>query len=143
MGDAMNELNFLDALGCLAWLAFPAWLLLGRFLPHREHRIDSSVKNKIVGYDGHGRYLVEAKTSRQITGPRPHVDGNLPAGLYQVKKGLWIVDTSRNGTPPPADEIDWKSVNGYSINPRGNTKTNGFLSDKMVGWEHNYIKKDD
>lgn len=105
-------------------------------------RNDVSVKNKIVAHDGNGMFLVEAKTSRQIIGPRPHVQGNLPAHLTQVKKGLWVV----NNGPYEHDAYEktkWIPVDGdYHINPRGNTNTPGALADTVNGWEHNYIQKD-
>lgn len=103
-----------------------------------SYKIDSSVRNKIVATDGNGRYLVEADTSRQITGPRPHVIGNLPASLIQVKKGLWVVDTQ--GYCDGYDRVNWKPVErDLSIDPRGSESQN-FLSDEMLGYEHNYIK---
>lgn len=107
-------------------------------------RIDVSVRNKIIAHDGNGRYLVEAKTSRQIRGPRPHVSGNLPAHLIEVKMGLWIVD-SNNYTPNlESKKINWLPMDGnYHVEPRGNTKTGGFLADVMEGYYHEYIVKDD
>lgn len=105
----------------------------------RSGGIDVSVRNKVVAHDGNGRWLVEADTSRQITGPRPHVNGNLPAGLYKVEDGLWIVDST--GTRPP-NHIDWQPMSGYRIEPRGNTETGGFLHDLMEGYDHNYIVED-
>lgn len=106
----------------------------------RPHHIDSSVNNKIIAHDGQGRYLVEAKTSRQIIGPRPHVNGNMPANLTRIKKGLWVVD--RQGYQDNYDKTKWIPLSGYSLQPRGNTQTRGLLGDEMEGWEHNYIKKD-
>ena len=102
-----------------------------------------SVRNKVVARDGYGRYLVEADTSRQIVGPRPHVTGNLPAGLYQVRDGLWVVDSSGTYLDRKASEINWQPVDGnYHIEPRGNTSTGGFLRDVMEGYDHNYIVED-
>ena len=110
--------------------------------PGQSYKIDTSVNNRIVAHDGHGRYLVEAKTSRQITGPRPHVTGNLPANIIQAGKGLWVVD--RGGFQPDGyDKTKWIPLEGYSIQPRGNTQTNGFLADEMEGWEHNYLQRDE
>lgn len=103
--------------------------------------IDVSVNNRVIAHDGNGRYLVKAKTSRQILGPRPHVNGNLPAGLYKVKKGLWIVD--RTGHEPDMAHIEWQSMKGnFHIEPRGNTETGGLLRDIMEGYEHNYLVED-
>lgn len=110
----------------------------------RSRKIDSSVNNRIVAEDGHGRWLVEAKTSRQITGPRPYTVDNLPAHLTQVKKGLWVVDRNTSTVSAPGDpqkSITWRPADGnQSIEPRGNGHSNGFLSDVMEGFEHNYIK---
>lgn len=107
-----------------------------------RYEINSSVKNRIVAQDRQGRYLVEAHTSRQITGPRPHVQGNMPANLYEVKKGLWIVDTNQ-GAVWNGEKIQWEPVNGnFSLEPRGN-QPRDFLADEMTGWEHNYIKGND
>jgi hypothetical protein len=101
----------------------------------------SRVRNRIIAQDGNGRFLVEAKTSRQITGPRPHVEGNLPAAIYSTGKGMFIVDTSASRGAEPED-IHWQPVAGnFSIEPRGDTKTRGFLADQMEGWEHSYIKE--
>ena len=109
----------------------------------KSHRIDSSVRNKIVAQDGNGRYLVQADTSRQITGPRPHVSGNLPAAVVQVGDGWWVVD-SVGYKPDGYDFSQWMPVEGnVSIEPRGNTETGGFLSDVMEGYDHNYIVRED
>lgn len=113
--------------------------------PGQSYKIDSSVKNKIIAHDGNGRYLVKAKTSRQITGPRPHVTDNLPAHIYSHGKGEWIVD--RNTwvlQPEDIEKINWLPVpENKSINPRGKTKTGGFLQDLMEGYDHNYIQEDE
>jgi hypothetical protein len=110
--------------------------------PGQSRSIDSSVRNKIVAHDGNGRYLVEADTSRQIIGPRPHVVGNLPASLTEVKKGLWVVD-SQGYCPDGYSNVVWKPVSeDLSINPRGSESRN-FLNDEMNGYEHNYIKGGD
>jgi hypothetical protein len=109
--------------------------------PGQDHRIDSSVRNRIRAHDGNGRYLVEADSSRQIQGPRPHVTGNLPASMTRVKKGLWVVDPN-NWHQKDYSQVDWKPMDGnYHIEPRGSTPQN-FLADEMNGWEHNYIQKD-
>lgn len=112
----------------------------------KPRTIDVSVKNKIVAQDGQGRYLVEAKTSRQIIGPAPHTTDNLPAHLYQVKKGLWIVDNNTSTVMGPDEEknIKWEPVScNKSIEPRGNSHSEGFLMDQMNGYSHNYIKDND
>jgi len=110
--------------------------------PGQSQEIDSSVNNKIIAHDGHGRYLVQAKTSRQITGPRPHVDGNLPAHLIEVKKGLWVVDP-HGYDGGGYDKVAWQPVKGnYHVKPRGSEKRD-FLADQMVGWDHNYIERDE
>jgi hypothetical protein len=124
---------------CALLMVFASWSLRGG----KTAKIDVSVKNKIVAHDGNGRFLVEAKTSRQITGPRPYVEGNLPAHLTQVKKGLWVVN---NGPYEhnAFEKTEWLPVHGdYRIEPRGNTATPGALADMMGGWDHNYIHKDD
>jgi hypothetical protein len=135
----------LDRSGGLSCLVFLIIIVVGYFSFTRSgtYRIDSSVKNKIIAHDNQGRYLVEAKTSRQIIGPRPHVTGNLPASIQSVGKGKWVVD--RNGflQPEEIEKIKWIPLEGYSIQPRGNTKTGGFLADEVEGWEHNYIKEDE
>lgn len=106
-------------------------------------KIDVRVKNKILAHDGNGRFLVEAKTSRQIIGPRPHVDGNLPAHLTPVKKGLWVVSNGAYENDE-FNKTKWIFIkDDYHIEPRGNTDTPGALADMMGGWEHNYIQKDD
>ena len=130
------------AIGAIAVLA-GVWLWSLVFDMARADGIDVSVNNRIVAQDGEGRYLVKAKTRYQILGPRPHVSGNLPAGLYQQRKGLWIVD-STGGPEPDSRNIDWKPMSGnYHIEPRGNTKTGGYLRDVMEGWEHKYIVEDE
>jgi len=108
----------------------------------KSYRIDSSVRNKVVAHDGNGRYLVKADTSRQITGPRPHVTGNMPASLIEIQKGLWVVDS--NGYCNDYSRVNWQPVDGdYHIEPRGNTETGGFLRDVMEGYEHYYVVRDD
>lgn len=111
--------------------------------PLRIPKIDVSVSNKILGFDNKGNYLVQAKTSRQITGPLHHVEKNLPADLIQVQKGLWVVSFKGGVHSGNVDKLKFKYVpDGYSIQPRGNTKTNGSLADQMLGYDHNYIRKD-
>jgi hypothetical protein len=112
--------------------------------PGQSFKINSSVDNKIIAHDGNGRYLVQAKTSRQIIGPRPHVQGNLPAHLLQVdrKNGLWVVDASGGYSGEGYDHIKWKPVSGnYRVSPRGE-KSRDFLNDAVLGYQHNYIQKD-
>jgi len=137
----------MDRSGALSCAVFMAILFFGYISITRTgrdaYKIDSSVKNKIVAHDGNGRYLVEAKTSRQITGPRPHVTGNLPASIQSVGKGTWVVDRDGFLQPEEIDKIKWIPLEGYSIQPRGNTKTGGFLADEVEGWEHNYLKRDE
>lgn len=133
--------GFPDGVGAIFTGIFIMWFAWD-LRPGQDYRIDSSVKNKIVAHDGNGRYLVEAKTSRQITGPRPHITGNLPASLSEVKKGLWVVNN--NGFENDYSQTKWQSVDGnYHIEPRGNTQTGSFLRDIMEGYEHNYVVKDD
>ena len=104
-------------------------------------KIDVSLRNKIVAQDGNGRYLVEADTSRQILGPRPHVIGNLPASLTQVKKGLWVVDSTGHYTDTYKD-VKWEPVTGnMSIEPRG-SQSRDFLDDMVQGYDHTYIKEE-
>ena len=118
----------------LLWLAWS--------LGDGSAKIDVSVRNKIVAQDGNGRYLVEAKTSRQITGPRPHVIGNLPASLTRVKKGLWVVDSTGHYTDSYKD-VKWEPVNGnMSIEPRG-SQSRDLLDDMVQGYDHTYIKGDE
>ena len=105
--------------------------------------IDVAVKNKIVAHDGQGRYLVRAKTSHNIIGPRRHVTGNLPAGIYKTGDDLFIVDAT-GGAEPNYKDINWKPVDGnYHIEPRGNAKTKGFLADVVEGYSHDYIVRDE
>jgi len=102
----------------------------------------SSVRNKIVAHDGNGRYLVEAKTSRQILGPRPYVIGNLPASLTKVKDGLWVVDSTGHYSDSYND-VKWEPVKGnMSIDPRG-SQSRDFLDDTVQGYDHTYIKGDE
>jgi hypothetical protein len=119
-----------------------AWEMSG--FGSRNHSIDTSVRNRIVAEDGNGRYLVKAKTSRQIIGPRRYVQSNLPAHLTCVKKGLWIVDKNTSVMQPEEQErIVWKPVTrNLSIEPRGNQSRN-YLDDIMNGYDHNYIKDND
>lgn len=104
-------------------------------------RIDVAVRNKVVAHDGNGRYLVEADTSRQILGPRPHTSQNMPAGLYQVRSGLWIVD-STGGSDPTEIKIEWQPVDGnYQVVPRG-SEPRDFLKDVVEGSDdHTYIQE--
>ena len=104
-------------------------------------KIDVSVRNKIVAQDGNGRYLVKADTSRQILGPRPHVIGNLPASLTEVKKGLWVVDSTGHYSDSYKD-VKWEPVQGnMSIEPRG-SQSRDFLDDMVQGYDHIYIKNE-
>lgn len=114
-----------------------------QFRGGKHGKIDVSVKNKIIGHDGQGKFLVRAKTSRQIIGPRPYVDGNLPAHLTKIARDTWVVN---NGAyDADVKNIDWKPVEGnWHIEPRGNSPTPGALYDQVMGgWEHNYIQKDE
>lgn len=109
---------------------------------HRERggSIDVSIDNKVVGYDDDGRYLVRAKSIRNITGPHSGALHNLPAHITGISKGLYVVDRG-NGYRDNSDAKaeDFKPVDGYHIQPRG--AGNG-LADMMGGWTHNYIQED-
>lgn len=111
-------------------------------------RINTDIDNEIIGYDPKTQaYKVRAKTSRNIEGDSKHVQGNLPANvLYGGEPGTFIVDPNhafdsrhdRDGR----NKVKWQPVEpGYEILPRGATKTDGFLADEMLGYEHNYIHK--
>ena len=105
-------------------------------------KVDVSVRNKIVATDGEGRYLVEADTSRQILGPRPHVIGNLPASLKEIKKGLWVVDSTGHYSDSYKD-VKWEPVQGnMSIEPRG-AQSRDFLDDMVQGYDHTYVRSDE
>lgn len=111
----------------------------------RRDRIDVSVKNKVVAYDGNGHWLVEANTSHNIIGPLPHVTENLPVSLYKLKSGLWLMDANKGAPEPDFRKINWKPMPGnFHVEPRGNTVRGSFLRDMMEGFEpHNYIVRDE
>lgn len=110
---------------------------------HRERggSIDVSIDNKVIGYDDNGRYLVKAKSIRNITGPHSGALHNLPAHITGISKGLYVVDRG-NGYRDNSDATagDFMPVDGnFHVQPRG--AGNG-LTDMMAGWTHNYIQED-
>lgn len=112
---------------------------------HRERggSIDVSIDNKVIGYDDNGRYLVKAKSIRNITGPHSGALHNLPAHITGISKGLYVVDRGngyRDNSDVDPRDFAALSDGHYHIQPRG--AGNG-LTDLMVGWDHNYIQKDD
>jgi hypothetical protein len=96
----------------------------------------------VIGYDGQGRYLVKAKTTRQITGPHTSSKDNLPAHIIGVGKDVFVVDRSKTiHTSDEARKIRFQPIEGnWHIQPRGQDKP---VSDLMAGFDHQYVQKDD
>ena len=103
-------------------------------------KIDVSIKNKIIGYDGQGRYLVKANSIWNIHGPHTSSKYNLPASITNIGKGLYVVDRTNTTFGDDARNIQFKQMDGdWHIQPRGQDRP---VSDMMVGFDHQYTQRD-
>lgn len=140
----VSDVDVSGKLSCAAMaalLVFAAAQLRG---DNRGAQIDCRVDNRIIATDGHGRYLVQARTSRQITGSRYYVDGNLPAHVIQRGRGRWFVNFGGWIREDDIEKIEWRPMppGEWQVVPRGAEKRDA-LDDMMGGWTHDYIQERD